>query len=167
MNSRRMEAEVVRDSLLAVSGRLDRTMQGPELDEKLGQTSARRSLYFRTTPDNQMELLQVFDVANPNACYRRRESVVPGQALALCNSPLAQDQSRRLAGHLWRQLPPSDSDMPTGRQFVIAAFERILTRRPIYHTPLQWAWISILTTQTSPYQAVDSSILIHNSQVIP
>jgi hypothetical protein len=47
MEPRRMEAEVVRDSLLAAAGDLDRTIGGPPLDEKLGQTSHRRSLYFR------------------------------------------------------------------------------------------------------------------------
>ena len=46
MNPRRMEAETVRDSLLAVSGELDTTIGGPELDENMGQTPRRRSFYF-------------------------------------------------------------------------------------------------------------------------
>src|SRR5262249_15159488 len=44
-NPRRMEGEAVRDSLLAVAGQLDLTMGGPILDEKLGLTSRRRSVY--------------------------------------------------------------------------------------------------------------------------
>ena len=46
MNSRRMEAELVRDSMLAAARELDLTMGGPELADNLGQTSRRRSLYF-------------------------------------------------------------------------------------------------------------------------
>ena len=89
MNWHRMEAEAVRDSLLAVAGKMDLTVGGPDLEETKGQTSLRRSLYFRTTPDNQMQMLTLFDQANPTECYRRRESVIPQQALALSNGRLA------------------------------------------------------------------------------
>ncbi|MCP3691601.1 MAG: DUF1553 domain-containing protein, partial [Planctomycetaceae bacterium] len=61
MNWHRMEAESVRDSLLAVAGKMDTTVGGPDLAEAEGQTSRRRSLYFRTTPDNQMQMLTLFD----------------------------------------------------------------------------------------------------------
>jgi hypothetical protein len=44
MNPRRMEAEVVRDSILAVSGQLDPQMGGPEIDETRGFESRRRSI---------------------------------------------------------------------------------------------------------------------------
>ena len=129
MNSRRMEAEAVRDSVLAVAGNLDSAMGGPDLDEKLGQSSRRRSLYFRTTPDNKMEMLEVFDLANPNECYRRRESVVPQQALALTNSAIALDQGRLLARELTSCI--GDSTEPeTVNRFITAAFERILSRTP-------------------------------------
>ena len=66
MNARRMSGENVRDSVLAVSGKLDTRMGGPELDEAEGQTSFRRSLYFRHTPEEEMVFLKVFDAANPN-----------------------------------------------------------------------------------------------------
>ena len=42
----RLEAEVVRDSLLAVAGELDTTAGGPELPQDQGLASRRRSLYF-------------------------------------------------------------------------------------------------------------------------
>ena len=124
-HSRRAEAEVIRDSLLAVSGELDLTRGGPDLDEKQGQTSRRRSLYFRTTPDNQMQMLSLFDQANPDECYRRRESVIPQQALALLNGPLAIDLSRQLAAKLSERVPDGDD-----KQFVILAFRTILSRGP-------------------------------------
>lgn len=128
-NSRRMEAEVVRDSLLAVAGELDLTTSGPDIDEKQGQTSHRRSLYFRTTPDNQMQMLSLFDQASPDECYRRRESVIPQQALALMNGPLAIDLSRILAGKLSQQSAQSDNKT-SDRHFIQTAFETILSRQP-------------------------------------
>jgi hypothetical protein len=127
MNSRRMEAEVVRDSLLSLAESLDVTMGGPELDPKLGQTSKRRSLYFRITPDDKMEMLDLFDLANPSECYERKNSVVPQQSLALFNSVLAADQARIVAASLSESAGDSPVDNAT---FVTRAFEQVLTRSP-------------------------------------
>jgi hypothetical protein len=125
MNSRRMEGEVVRDSLLAVAGQLDPTMGGPDIDHNLGLTVARRSLYFRHAAEKQMEFLLLFDAASVNECYRRTESIVPQQALALANSSLAIGQSRRLATALTRLAgPPGSGDAA----FVRAGFEQVLGR---------------------------------------
>src|SRR5215470_17725756 len=107
MSGRRMEAEVVRDSLLAVAGELDGRQGGPILDEKLGQTSRRRSLYFRFNTEYKMMFLDQFDPASPTECYERRESVVPQQALALNNSALALTMSRRLAKRLSESAAPA------------------------------------------------------------
>jgi Protein of unknown function (DUF1553)/Protein of unknown function (DUF1549) len=125
MNARRMEAEIVRDSLLAAAGELDTRMGGPIIDEKLGQTSHRRNLYFRFNTEYRMMFLDQFDPASPTECYERRESVVPQQALALNNSPLALSQSRLLAKRL------SASKAGEGPSaFVTAAFEQVLGRTP-------------------------------------
>lgn len=50
-----MQAEVVRDSLLAVAGQLDETMGGHEIDHKQGMISHRRSLYFAHHGEEKME----------------------------------------------------------------------------------------------------------------
>jgi len=142
MNSRRMEAEVVRDSLLAISRTLDPAFSGPDIPESQGQSSPRRSLYFRTTPDNKMLMLELFDLANPNECYDRQQSVVPQQALVLTNSPLALDRSRRLARQLASEIgirlgPATDANRDSiAAEFVTAAFESVLGRgpRPDEHT---------------------------------
>jgi hypothetical protein len=142
MNTRRMEAEVVRDSVLAIAGKLDKTMGGPEIDETKGHEVYRRSIYFRHAPDLQMDMLKVFDVASPNECFERSESIVPQQALALANGKLSLTMSRLLA----RQLSPLASSEPvdpsTGNraavsaqarsdeEFVASAFNRILGRQP-------------------------------------
>ncbi|MBI3862281.1 MAG: DUF1553 domain-containing protein [Planctomycetia bacterium] len=129
MNSRRLEAEVVRDYVLAAAGALDTRLGGPEIPEADGQTVLRRSLYFRLTPNEKMKFLELFDVADPNACYRRRESVVPQQALALMNSPLALDQSRALAARLSQECG-EQNDEKSNTAFVMAAFEQVLSRAP-------------------------------------
>jgi hypothetical protein len=118
-----MSAEAVRDSVLFVAGELDPTAGGPEIDHNAGMTNKRRSLYFRHAPEKQMAFLELFDAASPVECYRRSESVVPQQALALANSPLVQTQSRVLA----RKLSLANADEAA---FVTVAFETLLSRLP-------------------------------------
>jgi hypothetical protein len=125
MNTRRMEAEVVRDSLLYVAGQLDLTMGGPDIDQHHGLTSRRRSLYFRHAAEKQMEFLTLFDAASVTECYRRNVSIVPQQALALANSSLALEQSRLLARSLAQKVGTSDA-----ANFVKAGFEQVLSRPP-------------------------------------
>jgi hypothetical protein len=120
MNSRRMEAEVVRDSTLYLADQLNLTIGGPEIAETAGESVLRRSLYFRNTPNAKMPLLEVFDMADPNSCYRRKESVVPHQSLAMMNSGLTLDHARIIAA----QIASTDDD------FVSSAFETVLSRRP-------------------------------------
>lgn len=129
MNVRRMEAEIIRDSTLAVAGRLDKTMGGPELDENSGMTVARRSVYFRNTKEKKMTFLDLFDRPNVVECYRRSESVVPQQALAMANSPLSLAQARVLAGALSTETGPA-SDPATVQRFIATAFEQVLCRPP-------------------------------------
>jgi mono/diheme cytochrome c family protein len=128
-NSRRMEAEVVRDCVLACAGKLDLTRGGPDVPHTDGATTLRRSLYFRITPDDRMKFLELFDVANPNACYRRSDSVVPQQALALTNSALPLEMSRHLARQLAEATTGKDREV-ANRKFIEAAFEQTMSRRP-------------------------------------
>jgi Protein of unknown function (DUF1553)/Protein of unknown function (DUF1549)/Planctomycete cytochrome C len=123
MNPRRMEAEALRDSLLATAGQLDRTMGGPILDETLGQTSGRRSIYFRFNTEYRIQFLDQFDAASTTECFERKESIIPQQALALSNSALALNQSRLLARQLTQAAPEAGA-------FVTAAFEQVLGRPP-------------------------------------
>lgn len=129
MNVRRMEAEIVRDSTLHVAGKLDVTMAGPELDPESGMTVARRSVYFRNSKEKKMTFLDLFDRPNVVECYRRPESIVPQQALAMANSPLALAQSRLLAAKLSEEVgsqPGSEHDP----LFIDTAFQQILNRPP-------------------------------------
>ncbi len=129
MNPRRMEAEAVRDSTLRVADGLDLTMSGPELDQTSGLTGARRSIYFRSSKEKKVTFLEMFDSPNVTDCYRRSETVVPQQALAMVNSSLTLAQARRLAAAMAKEL----DTQPTRESltaFIGPAFERVLCRAP-------------------------------------
>ncbi|MBL8829922.1 MAG: PSD1 domain-containing protein [Planctomycetaceae bacterium] len=121
MDSRRLEAEAVRDSVLFIGGALDGTIGGREIPYAQESTVPRRSLYLQTAPNRQAQLLAVFDVASTEECYDRKPSVIPQQSLALLNSSLTANASRQVAARL---ATLSDAE------FTIAAFESVLSREP-------------------------------------
>ena len=98
-------------------------MGGPEIDQHLGLTTPRRSLYFRHAQEKQMEFLKIFDCAAVTECYQRKESILPQQALALANSELTLSHARVIARYL---SPRFNSETA----FTTAAFERVLSRPP-------------------------------------
>jgi hypothetical protein len=137
--ARRMEAEVLRDCLLSVAGALDQTMGGAPLENSQEADSCRRSLYFSIFPEEggHATMLALFDAPDPCDCYKRTESQLPQQALALSNGPVAVNQSRRLAHTLWArcaanmpQAGPSASEADSTRAFVRLVFETVLCRPP-------------------------------------
>jgi hypothetical protein len=121
MNPRRMESQMVRDSLLMLAGRLDLSLGGPGLDPDKAEMSPRRSLYFVQNADVEHRFLATFDNSNVLECYRRNESVVPQQALALTNSRLGRECAEAMAARLSR-LEESE--------FIDQAFLAILNREP-------------------------------------
>ncbi|MCA9033959.1 MAG: DUF1553 domain-containing protein, partial [Planctomycetaceae bacterium] len=110
MNAGRMEAEVVRDSLLSCAGKLDLTIGGQELENDQALTTFRRSLYYSCNPENdgKSELGKLFDAPNPGDCYRRSRTIIPQQALALTNSQLMHDLSTTLAEQVFSRAAVSD-----------------------------------------------------------
>ena len=114
-NKRRLDAEVIRDSMLSVAGVLDPSCRPGSLVAELdGQSvsligfntqlppdldgSKRRSIYLPVLRDNLPDVLEQFDVANPNLVTGDRDVTnVPLQALYLLNSPFVQDQASALA----------------------------------------------------------------------
>jgi hypothetical protein len=113
-NRRRLEAEEIRDSILAVSGSIDRTMGGehpfpPEPTWKFSQhvqffavyDTNRRSVYLMQQRLKKHPFLEIFDGADTNATTDSRgQSVTPVQALFLMNSPFMHEQSERFAGRV-------------------------------------------------------------------
>ncbi len=110
-NRRRLDAEEIRDSILAVSGALDRTMGAehpfpPEQTWRFSQhvqffavyDTNRRSVYVMQQRLKKHPFFEVFDGADTNATTdNRAQSITPVQALYLMNSPFMHEQSDQYA----------------------------------------------------------------------
>jgi hypothetical protein len=123
MQRRRLDAEEIRDALLAASGQLDLTrpegspvmgMDGSGKNDKMKEAMQtlgnHRAVYLPMYRGNVPEALGVFDMADPSLIVGKREvTTVATQALFLMNSPLALKQSaemaRRLLGEKGMQAP--------------------------------------------------------------
>ena len=93
--ARRLEAEAIRDSLLAVAGRLDPKMFGPS---ETTAESTRRSVYLRVKRSELIPFLTLFDAPEATASIGDRgATTVPTQALTLLNSPQVRDLATRFA----------------------------------------------------------------------
>jgi Protein of unknown function (DUF1553)/Protein of unknown function (DUF1549)/Planctomycete cytochrome C len=127
MNTRRMEGEIVRDSVLFLAGRLDLKMGGPEQPVPAAEAGTRRTIYYRYASGDNIPFLSMFDAANVTECYRRHETIVPQQALALSNSGMVLSRAGDIASVI-------DSEVgggpPARAAFVDSAFERLLGRMP-------------------------------------
>jgi mono/diheme cytochrome c family protein len=118
--SRRVESEILRDSLLSLAGGLDGVFGGRSVPVAEADDSTRRTLYFRSSRDEDVQFLRPFDPASLEDCYERSVSVVPHQALTLVNSRFAWSQSAAIAA----RLPEAPEAL------VVAAFRMMLCRPP-------------------------------------
>jgi hypothetical protein len=85
----------MRDSLLAVAGRLDTTMGGRAVELTTAPFSQRRSIYGFIDRQNLPGLFRTFDFASPDTSTPQRyTTTVPQQALFLMNSPFVIEQAR-------------------------------------------------------------------------
>jgi len=125
MNRSRLDAESVRDAILAVSGKLDPAMGGPSAQHFLlspgihvtpkvdyagfdldSRAACRRSVYrfiFRTLPDPFMDSLDCPDSSQLTPV--RNTSVTVAQSLALLNDPFVLRYSEHFAARLEREFP--------------------------------------------------------------
>jgi len=132
---RRLEAESIRDSVLAVSGMLDREMGGSMLHVKNREflfdhtskdntdySSLRRSVYLPVIRNNLYDFFQLFDFNDASVINGNRETTtVAPQALFMMNSPLVEEASRQLAQRL--------EDFPEKQQ-ITQLYKRALGRLP-------------------------------------
>ena len=138
-NRRRLEVEAIRDSLLAVSGRLENTMSGtllpsPNRAYVTGTAnnypqiynSNRRSVYLPVVRSALYEVYQVFDFAEPSVMNGKRDSTtIATQALFMLNSQLVAEQARELAQQLLAQ-----SDLDDAAR-IRQAFQTCYQREPL------------------------------------
>jgi len=93
----RLEAEVIRDSLLEVGGTLDSSMYGPSILD----TTPRRSVYLRVKRSELIPFMTVFDAPEPTQSIGARiGTTVPTQALTMMNSPFVRQQAEKLAARI-------------------------------------------------------------------
>ena len=144
-NRRRLQAETLRDAVLAVSGALDRRRGGPSLplesagsvrmgqppllapNPRLGEKARfRRTVYLPALRKSQLaalDILNLFDFPDPNTVKGRREmTTTPTQALYLMNSPFLIEQSKLAARALLAAENAGDEERV--RAFVLRALGR-------------------------------------------
>ena len=142
MPKRRLEAEAIRDAMLAASGEID--LSRPEaslvgrvigdkpisligLDQRLPKDldgSVHRSVYLPVIRDRLPDVLDLFDFAEPSLVTGDREQTnVPTQALYLMNSPFIRARSEALADRLM-------GEAPSDTQRIELAFQLCLGRAP-------------------------------------
>ena len=153
-NVRRLEAETIRDAVLAVSGSLDYRSGGPSLPlgsrgslvmgqppllagsmELSDSIRFRRTVYLPTLRKSQLsevDLLNLFDFPDPNTLKGSRDvTTVPTQALYLMNSPFLIKQSQAAARALLAQNAASEEERV--REFLLRALGRPASSEDIAH----------------------------------
>ena len=165
MNRRRLELEAMRDSLLAASGELDRTIGGRSVEMTKTPYSHRRAVYGFIDRQDLPNFYRVFDIASPDqSSPRRPQTSVPQQALFLMNSPFVVERAQSLAAlpeiaapaepadriqALYRRLfqrPATAEEIDIGQQFLAAASAEMSSE--IKLTPWeQYAQLLLLTNE--------------------
>ncbi|MBI2947722.1 MAG: DUF1553 domain-containing protein [Verrucomicrobia bacterium] len=137
MPVRRLEAEAIRDAILAVSGRLNRTVYGPSVlpyltpyMEGRGRPNSgpldgdgRRSIYINARRNFPVPMLVAFDLPVHFSTQGRREvSTVPEQAMTLMNDPFVAQQAARWAERILAE--PAKTQEPRITWLYQTAFTR-------------------------------------------
>jgi hypothetical protein len=113
----RLDAEAIRDAMLAVAGRLDYTTAGPYVPtvrDESGEVAVkpgtpgenRRSIYLQQRRTQTLSFLNVFD--SPSMvfnCVQRPESTMPLQSLSLLNGEFVVAQARHFARRIAAESP--------------------------------------------------------------
>jgi cytochrome c553 len=140
----RLEAEVLRDSILALGGKLDPSSYGPPVKPWIppeartgrdkdflprpdhdGPEQWRRSIYLFVKRSLPLPLVDVFDAPTPSAsCARRQVSTVPVQALILLNDPFVRNQATLFAARVRAEAGSASAD------WIERAYRLALARAP-------------------------------------
>lgn len=108
-NRQRLDVESWRDSILFVSGTLDKTVGGPTFNLN-DDNAKRRTIYAKISRHELNSFLRIFDFPDPNITSEKRiETTVPQQQLFIINSPFVIEQSKALAKRI-QNFSKSDSE---------------------------------------------------------
>ena len=129
-NRKRRDFESLRDSILTVSGSLDRSLGGPPVNITANTATYRRTIYAMIDRQNLPALFRTFDFASPDTHSPGRYfTTVPQQALFLMNSPEMMAMSRAAAGIVRQRHTSPEADRFNAQ----AIFQQILGRDPSQH----------------------------------
>ncbi len=135
---RRLDAEAIRDAMLAASGELDGRQRGPYIPTTRNESGeiivdestparARRSIYLQQRRTQTTSLLDVFDAPSiVTTCTRRLASTIPLQSLSLLNSAFVVARAQKLAERIESECrcgskPEPDRDALITRAFLLTA----------------------------------------------
>lgn len=129
MNPRRMDAESWRDSLLAVTGELDKSIGGQPIDNIT--KSNRRTLYAKVSRNGDRfpsdEFLRLFDFPSMRATIASRPtSIVPQQFLFMMNSEFMVDRAKALVA----RLDKTNHTPPSAEEQIDLAYQLLFGRSP-------------------------------------
>ncbi|MBI2685706.1 MAG: PSD1 domain-containing protein [Acidobacteria bacterium] len=126
MNWQRLDAEVLRDSILSVSGRLNGRQGGPPVLFNVPDDVAQGFEFFKWFPSSEDEqrrrsvyliqrrsvilpMAEIFDAPNlSTSCARRQSTIVAPQALTLLNGALTRTEAKHFAGRVEKSADPVD-----------------------------------------------------------
>jgi len=150
---RRLDLEAMRDTLLAVSGRLDLAMRGRLVDVVNDPKITRRTVYGLVDRQSLPAVFRALDFASPELSSERRpRTTVPQQALFSMNAPLVIELARALAA----RTEVTAGTSPKTR--IIALYRRVLARPPD-PPELEAALEFVIPRQSAPKDPHDRSQL--------
>ena len=174
-NRRRLDAEAVRDSMLAASGELDLTIGGPSFKPTISpealeglsrktrawkasspEQQNRRSLYMYMKRGLLPPMMTTFDLCDATlSCGQRDVTTVPTQALALLNNDFVHTRSEHLARAI------IDSSASTEKR-IEAAWTKILKRAPTTdELLLAHRHLNVQRDEFSKLEPVDTPLALH------
>ncbi len=136
MSRVRLEGEIIRDTLLSIGGRLNRTVGGPSVYPPLppeaqqaskgwkasadARDHVRRSVYISARRNLRFPFLEAFDLPDSNlSCPRRERSTTAPQALALLNSGDVTEAAQALTARLERESATADGRVRLAYQYTL------------------------------------------------
>ena len=162
-NLRRLDAEVIRDSMLSVSGHLDPTMYGPSVPVQRNRNNGpvdgkgRRSIYQQIRRNVHNPFLEAFNLPKPVTTRGQRDATnVPAQSLTLLNSPFVIGQ----AAEWGRRLAEGEAATLGGR--LDHMFLKALARQP---TAAERARMTDYLRAVASERGAPEDLLLYNSEV--
>jgi hypothetical protein len=175
MNPRRLEAEQIRDAILAATGKLDLQAGGPSV----ASSKPRRSIYTRTMRNARDPLLEAFDAPDGIlSSPQRYVSTTPMQALLMMNSPIVWKQAQVLASRLEHDRPgtpsgqvdllyrlllgrvPSGEETQSALSFLENQAKLAAPKKPTSDTPpLAWTWHGVPLPTKPPLTPAEQALI--------